>query len=38
VGLDERLPLANERSQLVRGEGHAVEVGEAVLSLDFVDP
>ena len=37
VGLDERLPLADERAQLVRGEVEAVEVGEAVLALDLVD-
>jgi hypothetical protein len=37
VGLDERLPLADERAQLVGGEVQPVEVGEAVLALDFVD-
>jgi len=35
--LDESLPFANKRTELVRGEGHAMEVGEAILSLDFVD-
>jgi hypothetical protein len=37
VGLDEGLPLADERAQLVRGEVEAVEVGQAVLALDLVD-
>lgn len=37
VSLDERLPLANERAELVRGEVHAVEVGEAGAALDTVD-
>ena len=37
VGLDERLPFADKRAQLVRGEVEAVEVGEAVLALDFID-
>jgi hypothetical protein len=37
VGLDEGLPLADERPQLVGGEVEAVEVGQAVLSLDLVD-
>lgn len=36
VGLDQRLPLAHERAQLVRGEVQAVEVGQAVLALDLV--
>jgi hypothetical protein len=35
--LNESLPFAHKRAELVRGEGHAMEVGEAVLSLDFVD-
>lgn len=35
--LDESLPFAHKRTKLVRGEGHAMEVGEAILSLDFVD-
>lgn len=38
VGLDERLPLADERAQLVGGEVQAVEVGQAVLALDLIDP
>ena len=37
VSLDERLPLADERAELVRGEVHAVEVGEAGAALDTVD-
>lgn len=37
VGLDEGLPLADERAELVRGEVEAVEVGQAVLALDLVD-
>jgi hypothetical protein len=38
VGLNQRLPLADERPQLVRGEVKAVEVGQAVLALHLVDP
>ena len=38
VGLDQRLPLSDERSQLVGCEVETVEVGQAVLSLDLVDP
>jgi hypothetical protein len=37
VGLDQSLPLSDERAELVGGEVHAVECGEALLSLDFVD-
>ena len=37
VGLDQGLPLADERAQLVRGEIETVEVGQAVLALDLVD-
>lgn len=37
VGLDEGLPLADEGTEFVGGEVHAVEVGEAVLALDLVD-
>ena len=37
VSLDKGLALADEGSKLVRGEVHAVEVGEAVLALDLVD-
>ena len=36
VRLDESLPFAHKRTELVRGERHAVEVGETVLSLDLV--
>jgi len=38
VGFDEGLPLADEGAQLIGGEVEAVEVGEAVLALDLVDP
>lgn len=38
VGLDKRLPLANKCPQFVRGEGHAVEIGETVLALDLINP
>ena len=31
------MPLADERAQLVGGEVETVEVGQAVLSLDFID-
>lgn len=37
VGLDQSLPLADERAKLVGGEIHAVEVGEAVLALNLID-
>lgn len=37
VGLDERLPLADEGAELVGGEVETVEVGQAVLALDLVD-
>lgn len=37
VGLNEGLPLADERAELVGGEVEAVEVGEAVLALNLVD-
>jgi hypothetical protein len=37
VGLDQGLPLADERAELVRGEVETVEVGQAVLALDLVD-
>jgi hypothetical protein len=37
VGLDEGLPLADERAELVGGEVETVEVGQAVLALDLVD-
>merc|ERR1719411_1073999 len=36
VGLDERLPLLHHGPQLVSGQAHAVEVGEAVLALNFL--
>jgi hypothetical protein len=38
IGLNQRLPLSDERSQLVGCEIETVEVGEAVLSLDLIDP
>lgn len=37
VGLDQGLPLADKRSQLVGCEVETVEVGQAVLALDLVD-
>jgi hypothetical protein len=37
MGLDESLPFAHKRAELVRGKGHAMEVGEAILSLDLVN-
>ena len=37
VGLDQGLPLADERSQLVGREVQAVEVRQAVLALDLID-
>lgn len=37
VGLDQGLPLANHRSQLVGGEVQAVKVRQAVLALDLID-
>jgi hypothetical protein len=37
VGLNEGLPLADQGSQLVRGEVETVEVGQAVLALNLVD-
>lgn len=37
VGLNEGRPLADERAQLVGGEVHAVEVGQAVAALNLVD-
>merc|ERR1719238_131561 len=36
VGLDEGLPLLHHRPQLVSGQAHAVEVGQAVLALHFL--
>lgn len=37
VALDQGLPLADKRSQLVGSEVEAVEVGQAVLTLNLVD-
>lgn len=37
IGFDEGLPFANKRSELVRCEVQSVEVGQAVLSLYFID-
>ncbi len=34
---NECLPFAHKRTEFVRSEGHAMEVGETVLSLDLVD-
>merc|ERR1719391_1594267 len=36
VGLDEGLPLLHHGPQLVSGQAHAVEVGEAVLALNLL--
>ncbi len=36
VGLDQRLPFADQRSQLVRGEVQSVEIRQAVFPLHFV--
>merc|ERR1719322_335322 len=36
VGLDEGLPLLHHRPQLVSGQAHAVEIGEAVLALNLL--
>ena len=38
VGLNQGLPLADERSELVGSEVETVEVGQAVLSLNLIDP
>lgn len=38
VGLDERLPLAHQRAELVGCKVESVEVGQAVAALDLVDP
>lgn len=37
VGLDKTLPLADKGAELVRGEVETVEVGQAVIALNFVD-
>jgi len=37
VGLDQRLPLADQGAELVGCEVETVEVGQTVLSLDLVD-
>ena len=37
VGLDQRLPLADEGSELVGCKIETVEVGQAVLSLNLID-
>lgn len=37
IGLNEGLPLADERPVLVRGHHHSVEVGEAVSAIDIVN-
>jgi hypothetical protein len=36
-GLDEGLPFADQRLELVGGEAHAVQVGEALLTLDILN-
>lgn len=37
VGLNQGLPLSDERAKLVGCEVEAVEVGQAVLALDLID-
>lgn len=37
VSFDERLPFSDQRAQFVRGEVHAVKVGQTVASLNFLD-
>merc|ERR1719261_1787478 len=37
MGLDQGLPLLDQRAELVAGEGHAVEVSEAVPPLHLLD-
>lgn len=37
VGLNKALPLADEGAELIRREVETVEVGQAVVALDFVD-
>jgi len=37
IGLNQSLPLADERSELVGGEIETVEVSQAVLSLNLID-
>jgi hypothetical protein len=37
IGLNQRLPLSDQGSQLVGGEVETVEVGQAVLALNLVD-
>merc|ERR1719341_394786 len=37
MSLDQAVPLADERHQLVAGELHAVEVGQAIPALDLLD-
>ena len=38
VGFDQGLPFADERAQLVGCEVESVEVGQAVLALDLINP
>lgn len=37
IGLDEGLPLAHQRAELVGSEVQSVEIGEAVLALNLID-
>lgn len=37
VGFNQALPLLNHRAELVLSNGHAVEVGQAGLTLDFIN-
>lgn len=36
ISLDQRLPLANQRAQLVRSEVQSMEVGQTILSLNLI--
>ena len=38
VCFDECLPFTNKGTELVRGEVHAVEIGETVFALHLIDP
>jgi len=37
MGLNKSLPFTYKRLEFIRGEGHSGEIGETVLSLNFVD-
>jgi hypothetical protein len=38
IGLNQRLPLSDERPQLIGCEVETMKIGQAVLSLDLIDP